>query len=183
MGCGNLTIIVTWTAFAILAMFFVYNWSSFWGQISHLSSSSQFEKGGYDSAAVVYKSATHQYRSRVNKQQLQRQKQDQWKQEGGWVNPDRLYTMSTMQKELGRKVVLCVQLSASTTIHQVRCQPEEAVHQSFLFLLLLLQSLEPSSSYTHFGLTQTDLTIRGNSFSFSFSNHQSYEPPSSYTLD
>ena len=33
-----------------------------------------FEKGGYDSAAVVYKSMTRQYRSRVNKQQLQRQK-------------------------------------------------------------------------------------------------------------
>ena len=35
---------------------------------------SQFEKGGYDSAAVVYKFVTRQYRSRLNKQQLQRQK-------------------------------------------------------------------------------------------------------------
>ena len=70
--------------------------------------------------------------------ETKRQKQDQWKLEAGWVNPKRLYTMSTIQQELGRKVVLCVQLSASTTIHQVRCQPEEAVHQSFLFLLLLL---------------------------------------------
>ena len=74
---------IIYTYINTMTFIFVNKWNWFGGQIANFSSLSQFEKGGYDSAAVVYKFVTRQYRSRVNKQQLQRQKQDQWKLEAG----------------------------------------------------------------------------------------------------